>query len=373
MIIWGAFSRLSHKQMTPIQMNSLLKKLNAMEKEFLYREPLPGETFSNRCYLKWTEVQFYVAYKLGGKAIVNWCYLDGRGFDTGTIEGKRAYAIMAQYYKPPRFEQSICSKLDPSGKPNLGYYSSGPLLYSNPAFHGKRVRGYCYDINSAYGWALEQPIPNTKKLATRRVVGENEIGFLLDGATNSLGWGYRLKMVHKGCFSDYVFPLMESPYTKFVNKWYRKKIYSRKSDDRKYAKMVINEAVGYLQLINPFIRATVVERCNERIRQLMDENTIYCNTDSICSNVPRDLPMGRDIGLFKLEHSGEVAITSYTYQWNTDFPVYRSIPKSRFKKWNESHDRPWDLLQDPLPLDGNEYEYSITERRLILCEEVRNS
>ena len=83
--------------------------------------------------------------------------------------------------------------------------------------------------------------------------------------------------------------------------------------------------------------------------------------------------MGKDIGLFKLEHSGEVAINSYTYQWNTDFPVYRSIPKSRFKKWNESHDRPWDLLVDPLPLDGNEYEYSITERRLKLCEEAQNS
>lgn len=367
MVTWLAFSRLSHKQVSPEQMNRLLEKMELMRKEFLYREPLKGEKFRNKCFIKWTECQLYLAYGIAGSGFVYWCYLDGRGFDLGTLEGKRAYAIMAKYYKPPRFDRKLCAKCDLNGKPNFGYLSSGPLLYSNPEFDGKRVEAYCYDINSAYGWALEQDIPDTTRLERNRVLKDNEIGFIEDGASGMIGWGIRLRMVHDG-YANYCFPLMPSPYRGFVDKWFRKKRNSRSSTERKYAKMVVNEAIGYLQLINPFIRATIVERCNERVRSLMDRNTIYCNTDSICSSVPRDFKIGRELGQFKLEHQGKVALSGFTYQWDYEFPAYRAVPKSRFEKWNATHERKWDLLVDPIPPSGNDYEYSIIKRRLVKCE-----
>mgnify|MGYP003288864496 CR=1 FL=1 len=41
----------------------------------------------------------------------------------------------------------------------------------------------------------------------------------------------------------------------------------------------------YLQKTNPFWRSIIIHRCNRYVQSLIDENTIYSNTDCIVSAV----------------------------------------------------------------------------------------
>ena len=116
--------------------------------------------------------------------------------------------------------------------------------------------------------------------------------------------------------------------------------------------------MGNLQNHNPFYRATVVSRANNLIKSLIDENTIYSNTDSIVSLVERhDLPLSKDIGGWKVENKGEFAFIGFNYQWNKEKPHYRGIPRSWFPK-------NYDILTDELPTCGNIYELDPVELQL---------
>lgn len=362
---WDAFARCRHVQEAPEEINKLLAGLEAMGFSLIWtREPFKGERMGWKAFVKETLVQFFVAVSIGGKCTVHWCYLDGRPNDEGLIPGKRAFAVMQKYYKAPRFPAWMCCKMI-DGKPNYDVLSSSPLIYTNPLFERQWMQAVCYDVNSAYGWAAEQPIPDTSKgYETDREMKPGEIGFLLDGASPAIGWGKKLRLVEKG-YANFVFPLMPSPYMQFVDTWFRSKAKSRSKAERKYAKNVVNEAIGYLQLVNPFVRATIVERCNVRIRELIDDDTVYCNTDCVCSVVPRDLPIGKEIGQFKIEHAGMVATRGDCYQWQGELPTYRGVPKSFFEKWGERNGRPWDISKDELPESGNEYEFDRISKRLI--------
>ena len=83
----------------------------------------------------------------------------------------------------------------------------------------------------------------------------------------------------------------------------------------------------------------------------MDSNTIYCNTDSLVSIVPRkDIITGQGIGQFKIEKKGKFIFKGFNYQWKGEPPSMRGIPKSWFKK-------DFDLAVDTIPKFGNVYEY----------------
>ena len=102
-----------------------------------------------------------------------------------------------------------------------------------------------------------------------------------------------------------------------------------------------------MQKTNPFIRAKIIYEANKMISDLIDENTLYCNTDSIVSLTERkDIKLGNNIGQFKIEHQGDFAYIGFNYQWNRDVPSYRSIQKSAFKEG-------YDMLKDPLPARGS--------------------
>lgn len=363
-IAWESFSRISHVQLDPKEINRVLDRLERLGYKLIWtREPFKGEEMGWKVFLRETATQFFAAFSMGGKCKVVWCFLDGRDNDDGLIPGKRAYAVMAKYYKAPRFSAEYCHKII-DGKPNWEVLSSSPLVWSNKDFEGRRVDAVCYDVNGAYGWALEKPIPDTSKGFERdRMLKDGEIGFIVDGSVPSIGFGKRLRMVESG-YANFAFPSMPSPYLPFVDRWYKVKRKARKKSDRVLAKNVINESIGYLQLVNPFIRATVVERCNNRMRALMDGDTIYMNTDSICSARPRDLKVTKEMGDFKIEHQGEVAIRGSCYQWGMDLPTYRGVPKKWFREFAERNGRPWDILSDPVPGDGNDWGFDFIERRL---------
>lgn len=364
--LWPVVSRLKHTQITPEKINKTLDTLSDLGYTFIWtREPYKGEQFGWKVFLRETMTQFFMAFFRGGKAHVLWCYLDGRPNEGGVIPGKQAYAIMAQYYKAPKMEDWICAKML-DGKPNFDVLSSSPIVWTNKAFEGQRVDAVCYDVNGAYGWALEQPIPDTSKPPRRDgFVGDGELGFLVDGEVPSLSWGKRLRLVLPGGWANFVFPAMESPYKKFVDKWFGLKYEGKTKDVRLKAKNVINESIGYLQLINPFIRACVVERCNKRMKSLLNEDSIYCNTDSICSSVKRgDIVVSNKLGDFKIEHRGQVATRGDCYQWGLSVPTYRGIPKKWFLAFEEKNGRPWDITKDPTPENGNDWGFDVIERRL---------
>ena len=139
---------------------------------------------------------------------------------------------------------------------------------------------------------------------------------------------------------------MESPFKKFVNRWYEEKKNAKTKQQKAKAKGMLNYSVGYLQRVNPFLRSTIIYYANKMIKDLVDENTLYCNTDSLVSLVPRnDLNIGTNIGEFKVEHEGQFAFRGFNYQWDNSVS-YRGIPKSWFKPG-------FDILVDNIPQIGN--------------------
>ena len=123
-----------------------------------------------------------------------------------------------------------------------------------------------------------------------------------------------------------------------------------KAEKRK-AKEYLNFCVGFLQNRDPYTRAQIVGLANDLILSLIDENTLYCNTDSIvCLKEREDLKLGEDIGEWKIEKKGLFAFKGFNYQWDFDPPSIRGKTKSYF-------DSGWDILKDDLPVCKNMYYF----------------
>ena len=77
--------------------------------------------------------------------------------------------------------------------------------------------------------------------------------------------------------------------------------------------------IGQIQNKNPFVRASIVENANKLILNAKDNNTIYINTDSIVSLVPRDdLEIDNcKVGAFKIEHEDKPFwYKDFNYIWH---------------------------------------------------------
>lgn len=296
------------------------------------------ETFGIRAYVEDKQVVFKLSYRLGSKPCTYICRKD---VDKSSqhIDGVDAYAILQRYYKVPDFrnDETICKQLGFMPESNKFYSSAKPLLYKNDKYDGTRNKAIGYDLNSSYSYAMLQDMPDTSKPYHSGYVKEGEIGFRDDEG--------ELKPIFKG-YSLWIFPLMKSPFKRFVDHWYKEK--TKKNIK---AKEVLNYPVGYMQKTNPFLRSTIIYYANNIIRNLIDENTLYCNTDSIVSLKSMELSVGKELGQFKVEHEGEFAFVGFNYQWNYDAPSYRHVPKTWFKQG-------FDLLKDSLPTVGNIVIYS---------------
>lgn len=305
-----------------------------------YRPYIRGvDVFSiNNAYLDVGIVHVKLWYKADTGRIYEYiARLDGL-VKENVSNGLDAFKTMSQYYKIPRPE--LISDSIPS---------ASPYLYYNEKYEGQKLYAYGYDMNSAYSYAMLQDMPDTSKEYHSGIVTDKEIGFDLD-----------LNLVEVGQYAEYIFPSMPSPFTKFVKVWYNKKEKGKNNKDRENAKAVLNYSVGYLQRVNPFLRAIIVNRCNKLIKSLQDENTILCNTDSIVTLKSRDdLILGTDIGQWKIEHQGDFAYTGYNYQWYHDQIAYRHIPTAWF-------DKGWDILEDELPDDSsNKYYFDFYDLKII--------
>lgn len=220
-------------------------------------------------------------------------------------------------------------------------YSAVPLLGVNRAFVDEDRKGYfpqiyVYDLNSAYAWALHDEIPDTYDMRMYSTVEDGEIGFnLLPG----------LPMVHNG-EADVVFPLMPSPYKKKLEELYKiKRTAPKGSVEKANAKFKLVCAVGLFQLRNPFLRAFVVNRCNEYIQSIVarhKDHVVMWNTDAVYSKTPLPLPMGEELGQFKLEYVGRFAVNGMNYQKiDTGETTYRGICKDTIpRNFNILTDKP---------------------------------
>lgn len=260
------------------------------------------------------------------------------------ITGMDSYQQAQRFYKAKDFrdDERLRQQLLYNDDQGKFLCSAKPLLWKNEQYDGTRNYAYSYDINSSYSNAMLKDLPNTDIAYRSGFVQEGEIGFREDGKMN-------LTPVFSG-YSLWIFPLMKSPYKRFVDLWYERKKTADTPEKRQKAKDMLNLCIGYFQRTNPFLRATIIYYANKEIETKIDNNTLYCNTDSIVSLSKVNVNIGKNIGEYKLEHEGLFAFKGFNYQWNYDTPSYRHIPKSWFKQG-------WDLLKDDLPKEGNIYEY----------------
>lgn len=264
-------------------------------------------------------------------------FLDGRE-DPQLIDGGTAYTgIKKAWPEIPEIAED---------DPIYEFVSAGPMIGYNPLYDNMRQPAWGYDLNSAYASAMLKGWIDASKPPVAKVIDpETEIGFDEDFEIQREG------------FCMFVFKKMPTPegIVKWIKKYYKKKAEAKTREEKLRAKQHLNYAVGMLQRKNPWLRAWIVASCNEYIKGLLDDNSLFWNTDSIISRVPRpDLEIGTGIGQWKLEHEGVVAYRGNTYQWNNDKPTYRGVPKTWFPN-------DYDLLTDGKPENENIYEFNTKE------------
>lgn len=245
-----------------------------------------------------------------------------------------------------------------------GYMFEGNLIatisgfrYKNKVYIGRRVFAYGYDLNSSYSAAMLKDMPDTSKPYRVGYLKEGEIGF--NQSINDEGFYYLEATTKIGEFCEYIYPLMKSPFTKFVNYYFDKKAKATSKQERQLYKDILNFAVGFIRRKNPFIHSAILSYARKRILDLVDCNTIYSNTDSIISLTRRydiEEEVGNEIGEFKLEHENEqFALTDSGYQWGFELPSISGKSKQWFKN---AYPDGYDILRDGLPKDANLYEFN---------------
>lgn len=276
------------------------------------------------------------------KFVCTWIF-DKTGQDVHRIHPSRVSRISRNVYKPfkavkgdgeDEFQRTDDGRIMQSAKPIIGY---------NKAFDKTEHKVVVYDLNSAYAEALTDTIIDTYKPRYFGIVGKDEIGFRF--------FDIDLEMRHEGDFADIIFPIIESPYKEFARKYYKqKKTAPKGSEERDFAKQILVITVGLFQNTNPYLRAYIVGRCNEKIQYFLDKykNKICMwNTDAVyCTEHIKELDdlCGEDIGQFKVEYEGLFRQKGLNYQKVDEYKTsYRGVIKSAFDKTG------FNLLTDELP------------------------
>ena len=323
------FVRKRKEYVTWQDINNHLKKVYS-SREIVFREKRSSEEFGGKAFIVDRLKMFELSYNNGGTRctyIFNKANNDTE--DHRQITGMQAFNVLCRMSKVHKIIHSR----------EEAPFSASPFLYYNPKYNGTRNTAICYDMNSAYSWAMLQDQPDTTKPPMQKKIGKGEVGFGPNGERMTEG------------YSIYVFKLIPSPFKRFVEYYYKKKKNPKNKAEKRKAKEYLNFSVGYLQNRNPYIRANIIGLCNDKIKSLIDNNTLYANTDSIVSLVERpELELGDEIGQWKVEHRGKFAYIEYSYQWNESCPSIRGKPKEYFPKG-------YDLLTDELPLCNNIYRF----------------
>ena len=236
-----------------------------------------------------------------------------------------------------------------------------------PALHFRvnetyQGQAYGYDMNKAYLNALmNMPYSIDLENPVYRMYGEvkeDEIGFTLDG-----------KVVFQG-FAHFIFKKLTKSkkatnYCRFVCKCLR----NATPEELPSVKMRYQGVFGNLKHHNIFFYNMIIDYSNKTILKYIEDKDciLSANTDGFISTKELDLPMGKEIGKFKLEHQGEIIVQSNGYQWKDELPKISGFSANKINLYNEIAKQPFDLTKDydfvcSLPniysLDMNYYVYS---------------
>lgn len=252
--------------------------------------------------------------------------------------------------------------------PKVEMANLGAIHYANPKYMNKELHNcICYDRNKAYlATCIDLELPLYYLGTLFRCPKKNEIGFNKNGipiyGPSNISCRY---IFQKGILEG-------------LNKWAYLMIdklnNAKTAEEKKTIKLEINICIGNLGnnnntvSNNRAIRNTIVYTMNEYINKLKDENTLFSNTDSIVSLVPRpDIKLSDKVGDFKIEHQGDfIYINSTKYQWNKG--EVNGTNNYLQKKWEEHKGRKFDLFRDN-PSELYEYKPIYWNERKLRYEE----
>lgn len=355
--------------------------------KYKYEVESPQDVYKSSFYIDFQVIQFklYVKYN----TTLPQCYIfrmDGSKSSEFKESGKKAFSQLQKMsnnfivdYGTNEYKGILWDEWNAiKGKPiwNCGYRKA--ILYFNKKFNNTRTPNcICYDINSAREYAMCKDMPDVSKPFRHEKVWDYENSLVKEDEIGFKTKDDELVLVESGKHAEYIFKRVKSPFIKFVNHYFELKkeatinFKNAKTEEEKEKYLTIkrinknymNYAVGYILRKNPFIYSAILSYENEYTRSFMDENTMYSNTDSIASCVHRkdiEKLLGNNLGQFKIEHEGNLAILNGSYQWNNDKPSYRGISKQWFKE-------DFDLLKDEIPNnDENKYRFNREELRIEL-------
>lgn len=315
------------------------KVLNIVKRQCInvyFRKRESGEDIKQDCFIEETLTKIKITFKPALKA-KTFIFDKDEEYQI-QCNPKDAVSAMSRSFKIQRTKKIM--NISPKH-----IESALPLLYKNKKYDGKAVYAYEYDLKEAYGQMLKLPLPDLYTYRSDAKINKGEVGFYAVGE--------HLKCTfEEGKVCQYVFKLMESPYIRWVNRIEKLVSKATTKEQKLELKSRYRFAIGDLQNLNPFWRCIIVERCNQLVKSYMDENTVYCNTDSIVSTVRRlDIEndkeftwsLKRSYQLFKWQKG------KMNYQWNDEIPCYKG-PSKRYIEWyNKTHDIPWNILTDSVP------------------------
>lgn len=298
------------------------------------------------------------------KYACTWIF-DKTGEEANKIHPSRVYRKSSAVYKPNKivkgegqdeFYRTKDGKIEQSARPIIGY---------NKKFDKTEHQAVVYDLNSAYAEELTDKIIDTYNYRRYGIVGKNEVGFLTNDS--------KLKIKHEGEAADVIFPLIDSPYKEYARKYYElKKTAPKGSKERDLAKQILVITVGLFQNTNPYLRAYIVGRCNEKIEYFVEkykDKVSMWNTDSVYATEhikELDDLCGDDIGQFKVEYEGLIRQKGLNYQKvDENKTSYRGVLKMLFEKdFNILTDElpksilPYKMNKESLKIEKNkEYDY----------------
>lgn len=350
-----------------------MNKLLTICKKYRFKtsEGMPIKGIPSKC-LYWVRegrTKISVFGSIIGKYAQHDFYLDGR-MATLTKSAMECFSLLQRMSGKAVIDLTNTEFYDGTDEKGKVHWNCGynvGLLYTNEKFIRTRTEHvYSYDRNSSFSWGMLQDMPDTSTPPKRNVIpNENEIG--MSNVCNAIQNRDLLEIIEDanelGIVCEYVFPRMPSPFKHFVEFYYNKKVNAKSKEERQKYKEILNYAVGFIRRKNPFLHSAIISYSNAYIRELINGNTIYCNTDSIVSTKPRKLDIGEDVGQFKIEHNDEsFAINESGYQWNYEIPSIRGMSKQWFING-------FDLLNDLLPTkEYNKYIYDSENEKIILNE-----
>lgn len=273
------------------------------------------------------------------------CWLDGTV--RPAISGLQAFNKLQQYsYRAMNAKNYNWEKLDRFWSSDLRKYtcSAGPIVDYNPKYENMDLYDiWEYDLNSAYSSIMLKSIPDVNNPIFGTTLKKGQVGFILDDKCTMLEV--------PGCYVDIAFNLIKlsNKQKEYIEKLYHNKELAVDELEYNEIKTLLNAGIGYYQKWNPFMRSYIVNKCNNVISDIKDDETVLWNTDAIFSLKRRpELPLGSNIGEFKEIHIKRFAYKGNNYQIDYELPKYRGIPKPWFPEG-------WNILTDDIPKRCNKY------------------